>query len=155
MPNLVSQVTHRAIAGWPRVRVALLAASIAFASGGCLGTTGPPPAVALPDPTCGGLKIRIDGALPCERIAEIAIAALADRAPEQLARGVTSIDVFLAACPRGEMPPQIDCGAEEFAQLVTVTFAAAPPGGPIGPSLTVAVAPVSGRVLGIANPLIV
>jgi hypothetical protein len=92
--------------------------------------------------------------LSCEEIAEIAIGALRDRAPQQLARGVAAIDVFLAACPRGEVPPQIDCGREQFAQLVTVTFRASPPGGPIEPSLTVAVAPVSGAILGIANPLI-
>ena len=121
---------------------------------GCTGTTGPPSSVALPNPTCGGIKIKIDGALPCERIVAIAIEALRERAPDQLARGVAAIDVFLSACPRGEVPPQIDCGTEQFAQLVTVTFDASPPGGPIEPSLTVAVAPVSGAILGIANPLI-
>ena len=68
--------------------------------------------------------------------------------------GVTAIDVFLASCPRDEIPPQVDCGAEKFAQLVTVRFAPAPAGGPIEASLTVAIAPVSGRVLGIVNPLI-
>jgi hypothetical protein len=122
--------------------------------GGCLGTTGPPSSVPLPAPTCGGIKIKIEGALPCDRIVEIAIGALRHGAPEQLARGVAAIDVFLAACPRGEVPPQIDCRGEEFAQLVTVTFNPAPAGGPIEPSLTVAVAPVSGTILGIANPLI-
>lgn len=121
---------------------------------GCLGSTGPSPSVALPDPTCGGIKIKIEGALSCDRIVQIAIEALRERAPEQLSRGVTAIDVVLSTCPRGEIPPQIDCSSEQFAQLVTVTFKASPPGGPIEPFLTVAVAPVSGAILGIANPLI-
>jgi hypothetical protein len=121
---------------------------------GCLGTTDPPSSVALPDPTCGGIKIKIEEALSCDRIVQIAIEALRERAPQQLARGVTAIDVVLTTCPRGEMPPQIDCSREQFAQLVTVTFEASPTGGPIEPSLTIAVAPVSGAILGIANPLI-
>jgi len=120
---------------------------------GCLGTSGPP-SVSLPDPTCGGIKIKIDGALPCDRVVEIAIGALRERAPEQLARGVAAIEVLLTTCPRNEVPPQIDCGREQFVQLVTVTFKDSPPGGPIEPSLTVAVAPASGTVLGIANPLV-
>jgi len=131
----------------------VFAAAIAILVG-CVGTTGPPSSVALPDPTCGGIKIKIEGALPCDRIVQIAIEALGERAPEQLARGVAAIEVFLTTCPRGEVPPQIDCGSEQFAQLVTITFKAAPPGGPIEPSLTVAVAPVSGAILGISNPLI-
>lgn len=131
----------------------VLASAIAILVG-CLGTTGPPSSVALPEPTCGGIKIKIEGALPCDRIVQIAIAALGERAPEQLARGVAAIDVVLAPCPRGEVPPQIDCSNEQFAQLVTVTFRPPPPGGPIEPSLTVAVAPVTGKILGIANPLI-
>lgn len=121
---------------------------------GCIGTTGPPPAVPLPEPTCGGIKILIEGALPCDDVVVIAIGALRERAPEQIARGVAAIDVILATCPANEVPPQIACGRERFAQLVTVTFGPAPPGGPIEPSLTVAVAPVSGAVLGISNPLI-
>jgi hypothetical protein len=48
----------------------------------------------------------------------------------------------------------IDCGTEQFAQMVTVQFGPAPAGGPIEPSLTVAVAPVTGAILGISNPLI-
>jgi hypothetical protein len=121
---------------------------------GCVGTTGPSPSLTLPEPTCGGIKVKIEGALPCDRVVEIAIGALRQRAPDQLARGVAAIDVFLATCPRGEVPPQVDCGTEQFAQLVTITFEPSPPGGPIEPSLTVAVAPVSGVVLGISNPLI-
>lgn len=120
---------------------------------GCLGTSGPPSS-ALPEPTCGGIKIKIDGALPCDRVAEIAIGALRERVPEQLARGVAAIEVLLTTCPRNEVPPQIDCGSEQFAQLVTITFKDSPAGGMIEPSLTVAVAPVSGAILGIANPLI-
>jgi hypothetical protein len=121
---------------------------------GCLGTAGPPPSAQLPQPTCGGIKIKIEGALPCDKVVEIAIGALRDRAPQQLARGVASIDVMLTTCPRSEVPPQIDCSHEQFVQLVTVTFKESPPGGPIEPSLTVAVAPTTGTILGIANPLI-
>jgi len=131
----------------------VLAATVSIVAG-CFVTTGPPSSVSLPAPTCGGIKIKIEGALPCERVVEIAIGALRDRAPDQLSRGVAAIDVFLTTCPTGEVPPQITCGTEPFVQMVTVTFAAAPPGGPLEPSLTVAVAPVSGAVLGIANPLV-
>jgi hypothetical protein len=121
---------------------------------GCLGTTEPAGSAPLPAPTCGGLKIQIEGALPCDKVVEIAIGALRERAPDQLARGVAAIDVVLSTCPTNEVPPQINCGREKFAQLVTITLKDAPPGGPIEPSLTVAVGPVSGAVLGIANPLI-
>lgn len=130
-----------------------MALALAAVLAGCGGGASPTPE-SLPSPTCGGLKILIQGALPCERVVEIAVGALAARSPEQLARGIAAIDVVLATCPRNEMPPQIDCGNERFAQLVTVTFASQPQGGPIEPSLTVAVAPVSGAVLGISNPLI-
>jgi hypothetical protein len=131
---------------------ALLLLALVAACGPVAGPT--PAAAALPDPTCGGVKIFIEGALPCAAVAERAIAALRERAPEQLNRGVTAIDVTLTTCPRNEVPPQVDCGAEQFAQMVEVTFGAAPPDGPIEPSLTVAVAPVSGAILGIVNPLI-
>lgn len=131
----------------------ILVAAISIVAG-CTGTTGPPPAATLPAPTCGGIKILIEGALPCDDIVVIAIGALRERAPDQLARGVAAIDVVLSTCPANEVPPQIACGKEQFAQLVTITFEPAPPGGPIEPSLTVAVAPVSGAVLGISNPLI-
>jgi len=119
------------------------------------GTDGPEPSAAgLPRPTCGGLKIAIDPSLPCERVVKIAIAALSERAAPQLARGVTAIDVVLAECPRGEVPPQISCGNSTFAQLVTVTFGPGNGGGLVEPSLTVAVEPTTGAVLGIENPLI-
>jgi hypothetical protein len=133
------------------LRLAIAAMSILA---GCLGASGPPSSVQLPEPTCGGIKIKIDGALPCDRVVEIAIGALRERAPEQLARGVAAIEVVLTTCPRNEVPPQVDCGREQFVQLVTVTFKDSPAGGPIEPSLTVAVAPASGAVLGIANPLV-
>lgn len=121
---------------------------------GCIGTAGPPNSVPLPQPTCGGIKIAIDGALPCDNVVQLAIGALRERAPDQLSRGVAAIDVMLTTCPRNEVPPQITCGQEQFVQLVTVTFQPAPAGGPIEPSLTVAVAPVSGAILGVVNPLI-
>ena len=129
----------------------LLVCSLALAA--CSGDAARSPA-RFPAPTCGGLKILIEGALPCERVAEIAIRTLLERSSVQMPENVVSIDVVLAECPRNEVPPQIACGAEQFAQLVTVTFGPALPGGPIEPSLTVAIAPVSGIVLGIANPLI-
>lgn len=151
----VSGGRHRAVPGPLRIALALaLAASVAS---GCdlLGRmAAPAPGAPLPPPVCGGLKIAIEGALSCQRIASIAIETLAARAPDQLARGVTSIRVELAQCPRGEVPPMIDCTNTEFAQMVTVTFPEPRPGGPIEPSLTVAIEPASGRVLGISNPLI-
>lgn len=136
-----------------RLSLLVLAAMISIVVG-CAGTITPPGSAPLPAPTCGGIKIAIEGARPCDNIVEIAIGALRQRAPDQLARGVTAIDVQLATCPKNEVPPQIDCGREQFAQLVTVTFGAAPQGGPIEPSLTVAIAPVTGVVMGIENPLI-
>jgi hypothetical protein len=112
------------------------------------------PVAGLPTPTCGGLKIQIDPALPCDRVAEIAVAALRDRAPQQLDRGVSAIDVVLSECPRREVPPQITCGPAKFVQMVTVTFGPAGSSGLIEPSLTVAVEPTTGAILGISNPLI-
>jgi hypothetical protein len=131
--------------------------SVAIAAG--CAATGPAPtpavtATGIPAPACGGLKILIPDALSCERVVSTALQALAERSPDQLRRGITGIDVVLGQCPRGEMPPMIDCGTEQFAQMVTVEFGPAPPGGPIEPSLTVAVAPVTGAILGISNPLI-
>jgi hypothetical protein len=135
------------------LRIALLVAVTLV--GGCAGTAPPTPSPSpLPAPTCGGLRVAIRDALPCDAVVARALAALAERAPDQLARGVIRIDVLLAECPRGEMPPQIDCGSEPFAQLVTVDLGPSGPGGPSEPSLTVAIAPVTGRLLGIQNPLI-
>lgn len=136
--------------------VALLATSIALSIsvGACAFVPAAASQPAPPRPTCGGLKILIEDALPCDQLVQIALGALAQRAPDQLARGVTGITVELASCPRDEVPPQIRCGTETFAQLVSVEFAPAQPGGPIEPSLTVAIAPGSGVVLGISNPLI-
>jgi hypothetical protein len=121
---------------------------------GCIGASGTPSPIAAPEPSCGGIKVRIDGALACRDVAQIALDTLRDRAPAQLARGVAAIEVSLATCPRNEVPPQIRCGQEQFVQLVKVTFRDSPNGGLVEPSLTVAVAPVSGAILGIANPLI-
>jgi hypothetical protein len=121
---------------------------------GCATAVEPSPSQSLPEPTCGGIKIKIEGAIPCADLARIAVQTIRERAPDQLAKGVAAIDVVLSSCPRDEIPPQVDCGTEAFAQLVTVVFAANPAGGPIEPSLTVVLAPVSGRVLGVVNPLI-
>jgi hypothetical protein len=130
-----------------------LAAAIVL--GGCGGTASEPSPASFPMPTCGGVKIHIEGALPCDQVVEIAVGTLTRQAPEQVARGIESIDVLLTNCPRNELPPQVDCGAETFAQMVTITFRDPPAGGGfVEPSLTVAVAPVTGRVLGIVNPLI-
>jgi len=105
----------------------------------------------MPTPTCGGIDIALNGALSCERIVTIALDTLHRNAPDQLARGVSAIDVQLGVCPRGEMPTMIDCTGEEHAQMVTVQFVG---GHAKLDSLTVAIGPVSGRVLGISNPLI-
>jgi hypothetical protein len=137
----------------PIARVLALVLAIGVGAA-CDADTEAPSASVTPVPTCGGLKIAIDPALPCERLAEIAVATLAARAPQQLARGVTAIDVVLATCPRNEIPQQITCGDAQFAQLVTVTFGPAANGGPIEWSLVVGIEPVTGAVLGIANPLI-
>ena len=108
----------------------------------------------LPAPTCGGAKILIEGALPCADLVDIAMATLNTMAPDHIARGITGIDVWLAECTAGGVPQNIDCLGNAFAQSVTVTFGPAPPGGPIEPSLTVVIAPVTGEVLGIVNPLV-
>jgi hypothetical protein len=134
----------------------VLAVLAGFASGcGTSAASGSPSSepAPIPDPTCGGLKIAVENALPCGRVVELALDALSTNAPQQLARGVTAIDVTLAECPRNEVPPQITCGNTQFVQLVTVTFDTRA-GGPVEPSLTVAVEPVSGVILGIENPLI-
>lgn len=131
--------------------VALLALSTAACAGGGTQTPGP---ISIPQPVCGGLKIAISGALSCDRLVRIAIDVLAAEAPAQLARGIVSIEVTLATCPTGEIPRQIDCTGAQFEQLVTLAFGAAAPGGPSEPSLTVALEPVSGRLLGISNPLL-
>jgi hypothetical protein len=133
---------------------ALILAVLLAILAGCGGSTDSPSGEPLPSAVCGGIKIKVEGALPCDQVVDIAIAALRERAPDQLDRGVTAIEVFLTTCPIGEVPRQIDCGTEPFVQLVTVTFGPGGPGGPIEPTLTVAIAPVSGRVLGISNPLI-
>ena len=135
-----------------RVMTALLLGAVVAACG--VFSSPAPTAPAMPTPTCGGAKIDIPGALPCDDLAEIAIRELRAEAPAQLERGVLAITVELQGCPRNEVPPQLDCTGEDFVQLVTVTFGPGGPDGPIEPSLSVGVAPVSGRILGIVNPLI-
>lgn len=141
----------------------VLIASIAFVVSACLGsqtstilsTVGQPvgPPGALPEPSCGGLKILIEGALPCDRIADIAVATLSAVAPDHVARGVVKIDVWMGDCPSNGIIPNLDCLDNPFAQAVTVTFGPPIPGGPSDPALTVVVAPVSGEVLGIQAPI--
>jgi hypothetical protein len=130
----------------------LLAAMLAL--GACSAAPAGPTRIPVPPPTCGGLKILIEDALPCARIVEIAIGRLAATQPEQISRGIASVEVTLGSCQDGAMPPQVDCAGNLFAQHVLVTFGPAEPGGPIEPSLTVVLAPVGGQVLGIENPLI-
>jgi hypothetical protein len=137
----------------PIARVLALLVAIAVGAA-CGADTDASLASVMPVPSCGGLKVAIDPALPCERLAEIAVATLGARAPQQLARGVAAIDVVLATCPRNEIPQQVTCGDAQFVQLVTVTFGPAGNGGPIERSLTVAIEPVTGAILGIENPLI-
>ena len=122
---------------------------------GC-GVFGPPAPTGLvvPEPTCGGARIAIPGALPCDELARLAIDHLRAEAPLQLDRGVIAIDVELQGCPANEVPPQLDCTGQPFVQLVTVTFGPTVEGGPIEPSLAVGIDPVSGVILGIVNPLI-
>jgi hypothetical protein len=141
--------------GPSRLSRAFAALVLAAAVAGCsLVGTPAPSGLAIPAPTCGGAKVLIPGALPCEELAEIALRTLRAEAPGQLERGVIAVTVDLQGCPRNEVPPQLDCTGEDFVQLVTVTFGPSAPGGPLEPSLSVGVAPVSGRVLGIVNPLI-
>lgn len=135
----------------PAAAAAVAAALVAGCS--VFGSSGPTP-LALPSPTCGGARVEIPGALPCPELVADALAVLRQQAPQQLARGVVSIDVELQGCPANEVPPQLDCSEDTFVQLVTVTFGPAVPGGPIEPSLSVGLSPASGRVLGIVNPLI-
>jgi hypothetical protein len=113
-----------------------------------------PTALALPAPTCGGARVVIPGALPCGDLVAIALQELRAEVPTQLDRGVIAVTVDLQGCPRNEVPPQLDCSGEDFVQLVTFTFGPSAPGGPIEPSLSVGLAPVSGEVLGIVNPLL-
>lgn len=147
-----SQARHR-LTGWSLVAAASLAAAWLVAGCGVL-TSPAPTALALPSPTCGGAKIVIPGALPCDDLVGIALQALRAEVPAQLDRGVIAVTVELGGCPRDEIPAQLDCTGEDFVQLVTFTFGPAVPGGPIEPSMAVGVGPVSGRVLGIVNPLI-
>jgi hypothetical protein len=140
---------HGAMLGNARSRsLSLAIVVLALAAAGCTAIPGAQP---RPQPVCGGIKIAIPGALSCDEITSIALNRLAQVSPEQMARGVSSINVVLSECPRGEMPPMIDCTGEQHAQMVTVHFVR---GNPKFDSLTVAVGPVSGRVLGISNPLI-
>jgi hypothetical protein len=136
---------HRA-PGSRSLSLAVLVCALAVAS--CAAVPGSQP---RPRPVCGGIKIAIPGALSCDQITSIALNRLVQVSPEQMARGVSSIEVALSECPRGEMPPMIDCTGEQHAQMVTVNFVG---GNPKLDSLTVAVGPVSGRILGISNPLI-
>lgn len=108
----------------------------------------------LPSPTCGGAKILIPGALPCDELIRRALDVLQAEAREQLDRGIIAVNVELTGCPRNEIPRQLDCTGEDFVQLVTFRFSPSAAGGPIEPSLSVGLTPVSGRSLGIANPLI-
>jgi hypothetical protein len=113
-----------------------------------------PTPVPLPSPTCGGIEIAIPGAMSCQDAAQRAVAALRERAPDQVRRGITGIEVRLDLCPVGEVPPQIDCTGVEHAYLVTVHFNVVADNLAAEDSLTVGIDPVSGRILGIANPLI-
>jgi hypothetical protein len=126
----------------------VVALSVAALLGACTALPGARP---IPQPRCGGIDIALQGALSCERIVSIAMETLRRTAPEQMTRGISAIHVQLGTCPRGEMPPMIDCTGEDHAQMVSVHFVG---GHPKLDSLTVAIGPVSGKVLGISNPLI-
>jgi hypothetical protein len=134
------------VAGW------LVTASL-VAGCGILASPAPT-ALALPTPTCGGARIEIPGALPCDDLVGIALGALRAEVPALLDRGVIAISVELGGCPRNEIPAQLDCTGEDFVQLVTFTFGPSVQGGPTEPSMAVGLGPVTGRVLGIVNPLL-
>ncbi|MBA3876775.1 MAG: hypothetical protein C0498_07540 [Anaerolinea sp.] len=120
---------------------------------GTLDSPSPSP-LTIPAPTCGGAKILIPGALSCDQLGRLALEVLRSEAPGQLDRGVIAVTVELQGCARNEVPPQLDCTGEDFVQLVTFTFGPSIAGGPVEPSLSVGLAPVSGRLLGNVNPLI-
>ncbi len=130
-----------------------LAIALSLAGCGLPGQASPTP-FALPAPTCGGARVVILGALPCDRLVAIALEVLRGEVPRQLDRGVISVSVDLQGCPKDELPAQLDCSGQDFVQLVTFTFGPSVSGGPIEPSLSVGLEPVSGRVLGIVNPLL-
>lgn len=159
MRLLRTRVTRRLAIGRvpglvPRRVVAAVAVALVVVAGcGILGDQGPS-LRPIPEPTCGGARVEIPGALDCAAVARIAIEHLEAEVPTQLDRGIVALTVELQGCPRGEVPPQLDCSSEDFVQLVTVTLGPPLAGGPIEPSLSVGVGPVSGRVLGIVNPLI-
>jgi hypothetical protein len=94
----------------------------------------------------------IPGALSCDELVGIALQVLRTEVPTQLERGVIAVTVELQGCPHGEVTPELDCTGEDWVQVVTFTFGPATSGGPIEPSMSVGVAPVSGRVLGLVNP---
>ncbi|TAJ98964.1 MAG: hypothetical protein EPO36_13665 [Chloroflexota bacterium] len=136
-----------------RVATACLMAAAVVAGCGILGSPAPS-GLALPAARCGGAQVVIPGALSCDELVGIALQVLRTEVPTQLERGVIAVTVELQGCPRGEVPPQLDCTGEDWVQLVTFTFGPAAAGGPIEPSMSVGVAPISGRVLGLVNPLI-
>ncbi len=119
---------------------------------GC--SAGGDPGGSAPDPVCTGLKVGIPGSLPCDEVAARAVEVLRELAPDQVARGITGVTVELALCPAGELPPQVDCTGVTYAQMVRVSFGPAPAGGPVEDHLVVALGPVTGRLLGIVNPLV-
>lgn len=151
-----NRASRRFGAGLLRVAV-LVAAVFVLASCSFLGpqpvilsTVGVP--IGMPQPTCGGLKILIEGALPCQDLASIAIETLGRQAPDHLARGVVAIDVSLAPCPSAAVDQNVDCLGNEIAQFVMVTFGPMLPDSPVEPSLVVVLDPVSGQLLGFENP---
>jgi hypothetical protein len=132
--------------------ISLFLAGIFLAA--CTTAVAAPTPTPVPEPVCGGIEIAIPRAISCKDAANRALAALREKAPQQIARGVTGIQVQLAECPRNEVPPQMDCTGEQFAYLVTVHFNVLGDNLFMEDNLTVGVAPVSGRILGIANPLV-
>jgi len=135
------------------IATAIVVAAALLAGCGML-TSPAPTSLSIPEPSCGGARVVIPGALPCDALVRIAIDYVLQETPAQLDRGVVAVDVELQGCPRHEPAPALECGTEDFVQLVTLTFGPALPTGPIEPYLAVGVAPVSGRVLGVINPLI-
>jgi hypothetical protein len=135
-----------------RARTAVLIVVVTALVAACSGS--PIGGGAIPSPSCGSGDAPIAGSLACDRLADIAIETLRERAPGQLARGVTEVAVSIERCPVGEVPPQVDCAGVTHAAMVRVAFGPAPLDGPIEMYLVVAIDPMTGRVLGIVNPLI-
>ena len=109
---------------------------------------------ALPNPTCGTGRPAADDALPCEAVATIALQAVAREMPDRLRSGVAAIDVVLGPCSPEDVPETVECPGGALVQFVTVAFGGAAAAETSEDAVTVVVEPVTGRVLGIGEALV-